>query len=78
MNIDFCQVSQHYIQINENWLSYGAGHTVRITLSLCLFIGFIWYINLIAALIEARFQELSRRSATVWSQSAVQDGSIWK
>ena len=41
MNSDFCQVSHHYIQINENWLSYGAGHTVRITLSLCLFIDFI-------------------------------------
>ena len=25
MNIDFCQVFHHYIQINENWLSYGAG-----------------------------------------------------
>ena len=64
VNIDFCQVFHHYIQINENWLSYGAGHTVRITLSLCLFIGFI-YVNLIAALIEARFQELSKRSATM-------------
>ena len=65
MNIDFCQVSQHYIQINENWLSYGAGHTVRITLSLCLFIYFTYYVILIEALIEARFQEVSKRSAAV-------------
>ena len=65
MNIDFCQVFHHYIQINENWLSYGAGHTVRITLSLCLFIDFTYYVNLIEALIEARFQELSKRSAAV-------------
>ena len=65
MNIDFCQVFHHYIQINENWLSYGAGHTVRITLSLCLFIDFIYYAILIEALIEARFQELIKRSAAV-------------
>ena len=65
MNIDFCQVFHHYIQINENRLSYGAGHTVRITLSLCLFIDFIYYVNLIEALIEARFQELSKRSVAV-------------
>ena len=66
MNSDFCQVSHHYIQINENWLSYGAGHTVRITLSLCLFIDFIYNVNLI----EASFRELSKRSVAVvpeWS-----------
>ena len=62
MNSDFCQVSYRYTQINENWLSYGAGHTVRFTLSLRLFIDFIYYENLIEALMEARFQELNKRS----------------
>ena len=23
MNVDFCQVFNHYIQINENWLELG-------------------------------------------------------
>ena len=46
-NSDFCQVCYHHIQINENWLSCGARHTVRMTPSLCILVDFLYYVNLI-------------------------------
>ena len=46
-NSDFCQVCYHHIQVNENWLSCGARHTVRMTPSLCILVDFLYYVNLI-------------------------------
>ena len=44
-NSNFCQVCYHYIKINENRLSCGAGHTVRMTPSLCILVDFLHYVN---------------------------------
>lgn len=46
-NSDFCQVCYHNIKINENRLSCGAWHTVRMTPSLCILVDFLYYVNLI-------------------------------
>ena len=46
-NGDFYHVCYHYIQINENRLSCGARHTVRMTPSLCILVDFLYYVNLI-------------------------------
>lgn len=45
-NGDFYHVCYHYIQINENQLSRGARHTVRMTPSRIL-VDFLYYVNLI-------------------------------
>lgn len=46
-NSDFCQVCYHNIKINENQLSCGAWHAVRMTPSLCILVDFLYYVNLI-------------------------------